>query len=474
MMHGMLSAQSRSWWSAAALLAGGLLLRLWFLRHPNPFTGDPQIYGNIARNLITHHVYSFAAEPGPFPPTIIRLPGYPLFLAVCFLLFGLGNFAAVLWIQIAMDLIACLLLAALARSLFGPRAGLVALLLGTLCPFTANYAASPLTETLTLATITIAFVSFDRWRRRPDLWNPWTLSIGAALAASLLLRPEQALLSVAVLPAMLLLTLHRGAALKPRHSPTKMFAPTLVAAMCVALPLIPWTARNWHTFHLMQPLAPRYATDPGEPIPLGFQRWYRSWAIDFASTEEVYWNYDGTAIALSDLPTRAFDSTSQRRETADLLSAYDLTTNPTPQLDARFEAIAQQRIRHSPLRYFVLLPAARLANMLLRPRTELTGVQLAWWRWQESPAQTLFATAYAALNLVYLALGIRGWRHWKASATSEERLLLGAMTAFALLRCALLLTLDNSEPRYTLEFFPILIVCASALSGASRQASPTL
>ena len=37
------------------------------------------------------------------------------------------------------------------------------------------------------------------------------------------------------------------------------------------------------------------------------------------------------------------------------------------------------------------------------------------------------------------------------------------MAASLLLRTALLLTLDNSEPRYTLEFFPILFVCAGAL-----------
>jgi hypothetical protein len=36
------------------------------------------------------------------------------------------------------------------------------------------------------------------------------------------------------------------------------------------------------------------------------------------------------------------------------------------------------------------------------------------------------------------------------------------MFAFVLLRCALLLTLDNSEPRYTLEFFPLLVLWASA------------
>jgi len=31
------------------------------------------------------------------------------------------------------------------------------------------------------------------------------------------------------------------------------------------------------------------------------------------------------------------------------------------------------------------------------------------------------------------------------------------------LRCALLLTLDNSEPRYTLEFFPVLLVWCGAV-----------
>ena len=463
MMHGMFSRPWRSNWFITGTLALGALLRVWFVRHPNPLLGDPMIYGNIARNLLTHHVYSFAAEPGPFPPTIIRLPGYPLFLALCFLLFGLGNFAAVLRIQVVVDLLACLVLALLARRLFGPRAALVCLLLGCLCPFTANYTATPLTETLTLASIAAAFFSFDYWRRQPGLTNSWVLAIAASLAVSLLLRPEQALLSVAVLPAMALVCWRRRGIATGPASGLRVLTPALGAALCVMLPLVPWTARNWHTFHLLQPLAPRYATDPGESIPIGFQRWYRSWAIDFASTEEVYWNYDGTAIALTDLPTRAFDSPTQRAQTEQLLADYNATTNPTPQLDDRFAALAEARKQHSLTRYYVFLPAARLANMLLRPRTELTGIQLAWWRWHDSPAQTLFATAYAALNLLYLVLGALGWQRWRSFADSDGRILLWSMTAFVFLRCALLLTLDNSEPRYTLELFPVLIVCAAAL-----------
>ena len=38
-----------------------------------------------------------------------------------------------------------------------------------------------------------------------------------------------------------------------------------------------------------------------------------------------------------------------------------------------------------------------------------------------------------------------------------------AMAAAVALRLLLLLTLDNSEPRYTLELFPMLLVWAGAL-----------
>jgi hypothetical protein len=45
------------------------------------------------------------------------------------------------------------------------------------------------------------------------------------------------------------------------------------------------------------------------------------------------------------------------------------------------------------------------------------------------------------------------------------------MMGFVLLRCAVLLTLDNSEPRYTLEFFPVFFVWA-ALVAARRDEAP--
>ena len=447
-------------------LAAGLLLRLFFLSRYAHIQGDSLLYGDIAHNLLRHGIYGItngSPAPQPIRPTLIRLPGYPLFLALSFRLFGLDahgqeRYYPVLLLQIFMDLAACVLLSRLAARLFGTRAGTAALWLAALCPFTANYTVAPLTETLTLFTITLALFSLERWHAAAALTrralNPWLYVLALALAYSILLRPEQGLLAAAILPAVLYLS--------RRLLPTSSsLLPALVLTGLILLPLVPWTIRNHSTMHVFQPLAPRFATDPGERNPDGFQRWYRTWAIDFASTETVYWNYDGADIDIATLPNRAFDTQSQYTATAALLKAYNLKDTATPALDNAFNSIALDRIRQNPLRYYLALPAARLLNMLFRPRTDMLPVPLEWWRPRNHLRAFLFSLFYAALNLAYFALAaltlLRRRALWRAHAT-----LVYAMLAFLVLRSALLLTIDNSEPRYTLEFFPVLILLAAA------------
>ena len=79
-------------------------------------------------------------------PTLVRLPGYPAFLAFCFAAFGQQNYQAVLYLQVILDLATCLLIAGFVYKVCGRRAAMAALWLAALCPFTANYVAMPLTE----------------------------------------------------------------------------------------------------------------------------------------------------------------------------------------------------------------------------------------------------------------------------------------------------------------------------------------
>ncbi len=454
------------------VLSAGLALRLWFLKHAPSVEGDTTIYGNIATNLLRSHVYGYSETDAGVEPTLIRLPGYPLFLMLCFRLFGVGNYIAVMLVQTAFDLGTCVLLSRLAFALFGRRSAFAALVASALCPFTANYIGAPLTETLTLFLITIALYSLYQWLVSAHRFGPWLWSLSAALAYAALLRPEQILLAVSILGTLLWNSLSR-----PKHRPRVcQLMPVLAAALCTLLPLAPWTLRNWRTFHVFQPLAPRSATDPGEHVPTGFQHWYRSWAVDFASTEDVYWKYEDTTIDIADLPRRAFDSPAQYRSTAALLQDYNLTTTDSPDLNRRFEDLARERNHTHPLRSILLLPLARLANMLLRPRTEMTGLPSDWWKVRDHLRQSATAAGYAALNLLWLVPGTIGLYRWSRVLRSETpavTAVFASMLAFVLLRSLLLLTLDNSEPRYTLEFFPILTLGIAFLFRRTRAIAPT-
>ena len=77
--------------------------------------GDTLIYGDLAKNLLLHGSFALTLPSGETYPTLIRLPGYPLFLAACFRVFGMENYFAAACVQIALELLGCLLLADFVR-----------------------------------------------------------------------------------------------------------------------------------------------------------------------------------------------------------------------------------------------------------------------------------------------------------------------------------------------------------------------
>jgi hypothetical protein len=237
--------------------------------------------------------------------------------------------------------------------------------------------------------------------------------------------------------------------------------PILRAAIILGIgalaPLVPWTLRNLHTLHRFQPLAPRYANDSDEPLMVGFNRWTKTWMADYTSVQEIYWNVPGSAIDISRLPRRAFDSAQQRQETAELFADYNQDHDVTPELDARFAALAAARIRAAPLRYYVWLPALRIADMWLRPRTELLPSDPRWWEFNDDPTWLAASIVFGLVNLAYAVAALAGCSRWR------EIYGVGLLVLFLILRSLFLGTLENPEPRYTLECYPVLIIATSAL-----------
>jgi 4-amino-4-deoxy-L-arabinose transferase-like glycosyltransferase len=455
-------------WASLAALALRLLLIVYF---PG-VVDDSRFYANIAENWLHHGVYGIT-NSGVIVPTLSRLPGYPAFLALIFALFGVGNFRAVLIIQALFDLATCFLIADLARRLFSDRAAKAAFLLAAFCPFLANYAASALTETLEIFFTALALnlalrgLGVGETQELTDFPGRVWLGCGLAIGGAILLRPDGGIL-LAAIGTYLLWRLFRGlrisragapAALRvsPRRSPRTIFwAGVLVAAGATA-PLIPWTVRNLHTMHRFQPLAPRYATDSDDVVMNGFNRWVKTWIADYVSVQEIYWAVPGGELDITRLPRRAFDSDQQRQHTLELFADYNPAHEMTLELDARFAALAADRVHAAPLRYYVGLPAVRIADMWLRPRTELFPSDPRWWEFNDDARWLAVSLVFGLVNLLYVALAAAGL------IRSREFFGIGLFVLFLVLRSFFLGTLENPEPRYTLECYPVVIILASAL-----------
>jgi hypothetical protein len=435
-----------------ALLAG-TALRLWFVHTYPQVEGDSLVYGDIAKNLIEHGIYGPTVS-GVVQPTLIRLPGYPLFLAACFRLLGMDHYRAVLYVQVAVDLASCLLIAAFVRRISGERQAWIALFLAALCPFTANYTANAMAETLSVFCVALALYGMALLLQQP---GPGAIALLAfAFSFAALLRPDGALLAIAFCPAIVIYGNRYGLpwdALSPRPAFRRSLQYGLLIGLLAILPFVPWTLRNWRTFHVFQPLAPRYATDPGEFTAPGLQRWMKTWCIDFSSTYEIYWNIDNAPLDIHKMPSRAFDSPEQFAATEYIFNEHNKDLSLTPELDARFQALADERVRGHLLRYYLWLPAARIANMWLRPRVEDLPIELRWWQYWLHHQESYRVFAYEALNLAYLAAALVGLYRWPPLA--------GAMVAYMLLRSLLLGTIEAPETRYTLECFPMIIALAA-------------
>jgi 4-amino-4-deoxy-L-arabinose transferase-like glycosyltransferase len=431
-------------WATIAAVA----LRLLFIfRFPALLT-DSFVYGDIAKNWLQHGIYGLSG-PDEITPTYIRLPGYPAFLAAVFAVFGMEHYRAVLIVQMFVDIGTCFVIADMARRTLSARAAKAVFVLAALCPFLANYAAAALTETLEIFFTALALdlavaglAALDS--RRIRCW----LGCGLAIAATILLRPDGGLLLIAI-EAYLLVVLLRS--WRDGSRAMHVLRTALAVGLIALTPLIPWGLRNLHTLHRFEPLAPRYANQEDEFVPMGFNRWVKTWMEDYVSVEEIYWEVPGDNVPAEKAPARAFDSEAQRQQTLQLLAEYNEAQHFTPELDSKFAALAEQRIHNRPLRYYFWLPAVRIVDMWLRPRTELLPSDSRWWEFNDDPQWSALAIALGAINLLYIGAALTGLVRSRLVPAST------LLLTFVVLRSAFLGSLENPEPRYTLECFPAVI-----------------
>src|SRR5580698_201364 len=104
-------------------IALGFILRLYFIWSPRTVDDDTWDYLDLGSNLLHHWVYGLGSGDD-LAPSLFRLPGYPIVLAIFHQLFGnlphSGWFVALYLFQSLVDIGGGLLLAAFAYRCISP------------------------------------------------------------------------------------------------------------------------------------------------------------------------------------------------------------------------------------------------------------------------------------------------------------------------------------------------------------------
>jgi 4-amino-4-deoxy-L-arabinose transferase-like glycosyltransferase len=447
----------------AAAVCAGLALRVYLvLKFPVTDTGDAPFYIELAWNWLKNGVYGFAVH-GQLTPVDMRVPGYPAFLAAVFAVAGQSPRAAML-AQAVVDLATCFVIALIAARLAPEssrrRVALAGLWLAALCPFTANYTAVVLTETLVIFLTALGILVLLQTdvggahvaRASAFLANPWLLA-GIVVGFGTLVRPETPLLLFAA--GLVLLA-------KWWRPPDwmKLTRAGLLMGVGLLIPLVPWAARNWRTLHDVQFLAPRYSELPGEYTPLGFTAWTNTWMWRFRDVYLTQWKVNEEEIAIDQLPAYAFDSQDERERMADLLDEYNEALTIDPPLDQEFREIGRERTERHPLRTYVKVPLLRTLTLWFTPRVELLPSSGHLWplreEWQDDRPDFVVTLGLSVVNIIYLALALAG--AWLTRRRPGWALLI----LFCVVRTLFFVKfVETPEPRYVLECFPAVVALAA-------------
>jgi len=321
--------------------------------------GDEPRYTIPAVNMLAGQGFSSDVTQ-PILPSEHTVPVYPLFIAGVFAVFGQHN-VAVRIAQSAVDLITCLLVAFVAFSLAPPLlkkyAALAGLLIyALLCWFTVSWTRYILAETLA-SFVTMLAVTFSAITLRRENWR-WFV-VGLICGVALLVRADAVLLVGAV-----------GLFLVFQIARLRSWPSVLgLVFFCVSISLVltPWIVRNYIAFAKFQPLASPTGMPHGEYVPNGYLLWIRTWMAD----QTYYHAYDPVLHAgvrsfdPAELPETTFDSPEEKQQVFRLINQYYQVGRFTPELNDQFQAIAHDRIRRSPVRFFIWLPAQRIAGLWL-------------------------------------------------------------------------------------------------------------
>ena len=193
--------------------------------------GDSPRYMLLAKNLVEHGTLSFGGS-SPFQPTNFRTPGYPLFLALIYLIFH--SFIPAIFFGALISAFAAPLVYLIAKEVFEERIAFVAGILAAIEPMGLFLGVSILTEGVFTAVLLLAVYFFVRYLKAGS--GTCLFSSSALLALATLIRPVM----FYFWPFAILFILYREHIFGQRLVLKKIF----VFIIIFFLVLSPWLIRN--------------------------------------------------------------------------------------------------------------------------------------------------------------------------------------------------------------------------------------
>lgn len=183
----MMSDSKRKFWFLYFLMLILELLVAWFILSTHGFNfyqgGDSPGYMLLAKNLAEHHILSLGGNP--LVPTNFRTPGYPIFLALIYLIFH--SFIPAIFLGALISAFAAPLIYLIAREIFSEKLALGSGILTAFEPMGLFLGVSILTEgifTSVLFLFVFCFVKYINIEKNSYLWYS-----SALLGLATLIRP---------------------------------------------------------------------------------------------------------------------------------------------------------------------------------------------------------------------------------------------------------------------------------------------
>lgn len=400
-----------------------------------------------------------------FIPEVLRTPGYPVFVALIYRLFGIGNQMALVMAQAVVFAALCVIVFAIARRVTSERVALIAALLAALYSPFPYFGALALTELWTTFFAALAMLACVR-------------AVQSGRVATYAIAGVLFSVTTLVRPAFVLLPFFLAAAV-PLFVPAQRERRALLgwAALCVAavITLVPWFTYNY--VHLG-----RVTLSPAGGIGRGL--WGAAWqgrfpgrveaaltdvATTAASPEELDRGADAIAAdaGLDPAPMRAYV-----REWRTIHDLWDTPTDPMERVTAR--VVADQAYFDAAVEHMREDPGGHVWRRLTRGPFLLWAAEIPVRHSLINSLPTLVIRGIWLLQVLLLAVAAAG----AVSLVRQGRRLDAAMLVLPLIYVTAVHLPLLCEARQSLPVKPLVIVLAAigitspGTAGRKTPASP--